>query len=125
MAQKRWWRILPDRSQFTVLAIALAFLLAAVSFVNLAAAKGQALAERQAARQAVQQAEEQKTRLQDLLTGLQRGQGLPARAWQYFGFTASGVTVVVPQRTAEPGAASRMPAEPPYWDAWWQRLRQP
>ena len=128
MLQRRLWRFLPDRSQLILLASVVIVLFAAVSFVNLAIAKSAALAKERTLQAQLEQAREQHERLQRALQQAQAGQNVMPKAYEYFGMTLPGVTMVLPE---EPGDETvgpilqEPPAAQPFWLQWWERWRNP
>ena len=132
MAQQRWQRFLPERSQLLLLLVVLAVILALVGFINLAIIKSAALAENQAARVRLERAQDQNQRLSQALIEGQQGQNVPSKGWDYFRLTLPGVTVVVPASEApllDAGAtalaAQQGAAGPPFWAEWLKRLVKP
>jgi len=127
--QRRLWRYLPDRSQLMLLAGVLIVLFAAVSFVNLAIAKSSALAKERTMRAQLEQAREQNARLQRALGQAQAGQNVMPKAYEYFGMTLPGVTMVLPEEapSSEPVGPIREEPPPahPFWLDWWERWRSP
>jgi hypothetical protein len=126
--QRRLWRFLPDRSQLMLLAGVLIVLFGAVSFVNLAIAKSAALAKERSVQVQLEQARQQNARLQRALQQAQAGQNVMPKAYEYFGMTLPGVTMVLPETpedtTVGPVWQEPPPAEP-IWLQWWERFRNP
>jgi hypothetical protein len=126
--QRRLWRFLPDRSQLMLLAGVLIVLFGAVSFVNLAIAKSAALAKERSVQVQLEQARQQNARLQRALQQAQAGQNVMPKAYEYFGMTLPGVTMVLPETPQDEtiGPIWQEPApEQPIWLQWWERFRNP
>jgi hypothetical protein len=128
MQLQGWRRFLPDRSQSMLLVIVVIALVAGMSFVNLGITRNNALAMNRTAHARYDEAQQQNDLLKRALVGVQRGENILPKAYDYFFMQPSGVTTVLLQpveakETAESEAASR--TAPPFWGEWWQRLVNP
>jgi len=128
MQHQGWRRFLPDRSQFMLLVIVVIALVAGMSFVNLGIARNSALAMNRTAHTRYDEAQQQNDLLKRTLTGVQRGENILPKAYDYFFLLPSGVTTVLLQpleakEASESEAARR--TSPPFWGEWWQRLVNP
>jgi hypothetical protein len=128
MQQQGWRRFLPDHSQFMLLVIVVIALVAGMSFVNLGIARNSALAMNRTAHAHYDEAQQQNVLLKRTLTGVQRGENILPKAYDYFFLQPAGVTTVLLQpveaKEAAASAADRR-TSPPFWGEWWQRLVNP
>ena len=128
MQHQDWRRFLPDRSQFMLLVIVVIALVAGMSFVNLGIARNNALAMNRTAHARYDEAQQQNDLLKRTLTGVQRGENILPKAYEYFSWALPGVTTVLLQpieaNEAVEGEATQRSA-PPFWGEWWQRLVNP
>ena len=128
MQHQGWRRFLPDRSQFMLLVIVVIALAAGMSFVNLGIARNNALAMNRTAHARYDEAQQQNDLLKRTLTGVQRGENILPKAYEYFSWALPGVTTVLLQpieaNEAVEGEATQRSA-PPFWGEWWQRLVNP
>ena len=128
MQHQGWRRLLPERSQFMLLVIVVIALVAGMSFVDLGIARNSALAINRTAHARYDEAQQQNDLLKRTLAGVQQGENIPSKAYDYFFLLPSGVTTVLLQpvtakEAAESEAARR--TSPPFWGEWWQRLVNP
>ena len=128
MQHQDWRRFLPDRSQFMLLVIVVIALVAGMSFVNLGIARNSALAMNRSAHALFDEAQQQNDLLKRTLAGVQRGENIPSKAYDYFFLHPPGVTTVLLQpieakEAADSEAARR--TSPPFWGDWWQLLVNP
>jgi hypothetical protein len=128
MQHQGWRRFLPDRSQFMLLVIVVIALVAGMSFVNLGITRNGALAQNRTAHVRYDEAQQQNDLLKRTLTGVQRGENILPKAYDYFFLLPSGVTTVLLQpieaQEAVDGEAARR-TSPPFWGDWWQLLVNP
>ena len=128
MQHQGWRRFLPDRSQFMLLVIVVIALVAGMSFVNLGITRNGALAQNRTAHVRYDEAQQQNDLLKRTLTGVQRGENILPKAYDYFFLLPSGVTTVLLQtieaKEADNGEAARH-TSPPFWGDWWQLLVNP
>jgi len=128
MQHQSWRRFLPDRSQFMLLVIVVIALGAGMSFVNLGIARNSALTQNRIAHARYDEAQQQNDLLKRTLTGVQRGENVLPKAYDYFFLLPPGMTTVLlqpaeAQETADGEAARR--TSPPFWGVWWQLLVNP
>jgi hypothetical protein len=127
MQHQGWRRFLPDRSQFMLLVIVVIALVAGMSFVNLGIARNSALAMNRASHARYDEAQQQNDLLKRILTGVQRGENILPKAYDYFFLLPAGVTTVLlqPIETPEADGEAARRTSPPFWGDWWQRLVNP
>jgi hypothetical protein len=128
MQHQGWRRLLPDHSQFMLLVIVVIVLVAGMSFINLGIARNNALTMNRTAHARYNEAQQQNDLLKRTLTGVQRGENILPKAYEYFSWALPGVTTILLQpseakEAAEGEAAQR--TNPPFWGEWWQRLVNP
>ena len=128
MQHQGWRRVLPDRSQFMLLVIVVIALVAGMSFVNLGIARNSALALNQSAHARYDVTQQQNDLLKRTLTGVQRGENILPKAYDYFFLLPPGVTTVLLQPLEAKEAAADEAARRtslPFWGDWWQLLVNP
>jgi len=122
VALPRWLRFITDRSQLIIIFGALVMVVAFFGFAELAVEKSAATASYERARDRVEQLRDQNARLKRAVEQADEGQNVAPKAFQYFGQTPPGVTIIVPE---EPDIIpSTPPAEPDSaWDDWLVRAQ--
>ncbi len=97
MTLPRWLRFATDRSQLIIITGALVMVVAFFGFTQLAVEKSAALVANERGQNKVQQLEAQQRLLRTSLLQARRGQHIAPKAYQYFGKTPIGLTVIVPE----------------------------
>ena len=123
MSDRHWTRFLPSRSKLALAAALLLLAWASIAFLDLAAAKNQALTQHRQAVQKVGIAQGQNEILRRALDGAQAEQNIVPKAYQYFGWTPEDQTLIVPKvAPAEeaPPVQETGPADP--WTGLAERL---
>jgi cell division protein FtsB len=110
----RWLRFVTDRSQLIIILGALVVVVALFGFSELAVEKSAAVASRDRAQAKVDQLRDQNEKLKRALEQAREGQHVAPKAYQYFGQTPPGVTIIIPE---EP--AIIQPSLPPEPDSAW------
>ena len=128
MQHQVWRRFLPDRSLFMLRVIVVIALVAGMSFMNLGISRNSALAMNRNAHARYDEAQQQNDLLQRTLAGVQRGENILPKAYDYYFPLPSGMTTVLLQPLEAKEAADGEAVQrtgPPFWGEWWQRLVNP
>jgi hypothetical protein len=117
MTLPRWLRFATDRSQLIIILGALVMVVAFFGFAELAVEKSAALVANERAQNKVAQLEEQNLLLRNSLGQARLGQHIAPKAYQYFGKTKPGLTVVEPEEplVLVPPAAPEPPSALTVW----------
>ncbi len=123
MSDRRWTRFLPSRSKLALAAALLLLTWAGIAFLDLAAAKNQALIQHGRMVHKIGVAQGQNEILHRALDGARAKQNIIPKAYQYFGWTPEDQTLIVPKvAPAEeaPPVQQTVPADP--WAGLAERL---
>ena len=123
MSDRRWTRFLPSRSKLALAAALLLLAWASIAFLDLAAAKNQALTQHRQAVHKIGVAQGQNEMLHRALDGAQAKQNIIPKAYQYFGWTPKDQTLIVPKiapADETPAVQQTGPADP--WAGLAERL---
>jgi hypothetical protein len=117
MTLPRWLRFATERSQLIIITGALVMVVAFFGFAELAVEKSAALVANERAQQELAQLEEQNRKLLVALEQARLGQHVAPKAYQYFGVSRPGLTVI---EAEEPVViVTPPPAEPPSGFSTW------
>ena len=121
MTRPRWLRFATDRSQLIIITGVLVMVVAFFGFAELAVEKSAALVANERAQNELARLEEQNRLLHVSLEQARLGQHIAPKAYQYFGVSRPGLTVI---ETEEPLVlAAPAPAEAPSaFSVWLDRM---
>jgi hypothetical protein len=121
MTLPRWLRFATDRSQLIIITGALVMVVAFVGFGELAVEKSAALVANERAQDELAQLEEQNRMLLVSLEQARLGQHVAPKAYQYFGLSRPGLTVIEAEETLV--VVTPAPAKPPSaFSVWLDRV---